>query len=78
MAAVVTGQRHGHAAVHPAYCDYQAAAIKARVLFPGVVGEVLSEEVLALRNLPFLAGTDCRAARLYREIAAMDEPGAQQ
>lgn len=60
----------------PPWSDqYREAAYKAKRLYPGVVGEILYQEILALRELTWL-GPDSRSARLYREIVAMDEPVA--
>jgi hypothetical protein len=55
--------------------EYREVAYKATRLYPGVVGEVLYQEILALRELRWL-GPDSRSARLYREIVAMDEPAS--
>lgn len=52
-------------------------ARKARALFPGVIGEVLAAEIRVLNEFSWV-GPDSTSARLYREIAAMGEPGVSR
>ena len=51
----------------------EEAARKATRLYPGVVGEVLSTEILSLTQFSWL-GESSRAARLMHAVTDMEEP----
>lgn len=48
------------------------AAVKAKRLYPGVIGEVLASEILALLDFRWL-GPESRSDRLYRLIESLDD-----
>lgn len=63
---------------HPVLVTYdqahkiEQAARKAARLYPGVVGEILSTEILSLGQFTWL-GANSRAARLMRAVTEMEE-----
>ena len=48
------------------------AAAKVKRLYPGVIGEVLAGEILALLDFRWL-GPESRSARLYRLVESMPD-----
>ncbi|MGH4009019.1 MAG: hypothetical protein ACRDTH_12840, partial [Pseudonocardiaceae bacterium] len=55
---------------------FTAAAVKARRLWPDVIGEVLAEEIMALLDLPPWLRSQSRAQRLVDTILSIEGAGA--
>lgn len=51
-----------------------AAAAKAKRLWPGVVGEVLADEIMALLDLPSWLRSQTRTHQLINAILTITEP----
>lgn len=55
-----------------------AAAAKATRLWPGVIGEVLADEIMTTLNLPSWLRTQSRTQRLIDAILSLEEKDADQ
>jgi hypothetical protein len=55
---------------------YRAAAFRATRVFPGVIGQVLSEEILSLEEFGWIPGANARGTRLVAAIEAAQLPGS--
>lgn len=53
---------------------FAAAAVKAKRLWPDVIGEVLADEIMALLDLPSWLRSQTRAQRLVDTILSITEP----
>jgi hypothetical protein len=53
---------------------YRAAAFRATRVFPGVIGQVLSEEILSLEEFGWIPGAEARGTRLVAAIEAAQLP----
>ncbi|MGQ0719294.1 MAG: hypothetical protein ACT4NP_18660 [Pseudonocardiales bacterium] len=74
-------QARAHTAVEQAADRYAAdrlafvaAAVKAKRLWPDVIGEVLADEIMALLDLPSWLRSQSRAQRLVDTILSISEP----
>jgi len=61
---------------HHLKTQYRAAAFRATRVYPGVVGQVLSEEILSLEEFGWLPGANARGTQLIAAIEAADLPGS--
>jgi hypothetical protein len=72
--------RHAHGATvevtTPTAVVIDGAARKALRVFPGIIGEVLSREILSLREFSWL-GEGSRPARLLAAVVELPEPSAE-
>jgi hypothetical protein len=55
-----------------------AAAAKAKRLWPGVIGEMLADEVMALLELPSWIRSQTRTQRLIDAILLIKEPSCNE
>lgn len=71
-------QAHGATVVvtTPTAVVVDGAARKALRVFPGIIGEVLSREILSLREFSWL-GEGSRPARLLAAVVELPEPAAE-
>jgi hypothetical protein len=51
---------------------YRAAAFRATRLFPGVLGQVLSDEILGLEEFGWIPGANARGTRLVDAIDGIE------
>jgi hypothetical protein len=52
--------------------QYRAAAFRVARLFPGILGQVLSDEILGLEEFGWLPGANARGARLVADIDSIE------
>jgi len=62
--------------LYPEKARYRAAAFRVTRLYPGIIGQVLSEEVLSLEEFGWIPGANSRGTQLIAAIEAADLPGS--